>query len=156
MTDKHAKQTWQTWQHNMSDKHVSTIWAWQTNMSPQHDRQTCQHNMVDKHVSIIFSVQYTILVLGVSAGPQARCTFQTAGPHFDLVRARTDHLDKCRAIRFQIMLARTITKCNLTIYFSRGQFSRSPVGTARRQRGASLSRTCQSTTLTSVMKHSRV
>ena len=58
-------------------------------------------------------------VLDISAGPGSFQT--TAGPvratTFDLVLARTGHQDICRAIRFQIMLARTIT--NLIIYFSR-------------------------------------
>ena len=63
--------------------------------------------------------------LDISAGPLARRTFQTARPvratAFDLLLARTYHHDICRAIRFQIMLARTIT--NLIIYFSRGCLS---------------------------------
>ena len=99
--------------------------------------------------------------LDISTGPLARRTFQTAGPvwatTFDLILAHTGHWDICRAIRFQIMLARTIT--NLIINFSRGahptsrQFLCSPFDTARRQHGASRSRTCQSSTLTSVVKH---
>ena len=66
---------------------------------------------------------------------------------FYLSLARTGHLDICRASRFQIVLARTMT--NHSMYFLRGprptsqQFSRSPFATARRQRGASRSRACQ-------------
>ena len=52
--------------------------------------------------------------LDISTGPLARRTFQTAGPvrasAFYLSLARTDHLDICRAIRFQIVLARTDDK----------------------------------------------
>ena len=79
--------------------------------------------------------------LDISAGP-AHFSDRWATT-FDLVLAHTGHLDICRAIRFQIMLARTIT--NLNIYFLR-----SPFATARRQHGAS--RACQSNTLASVIK----
>ena len=61
--------------------------------------------------------------LDISTGPLARRTFQTAGPvrasAFYLSLARTDHLDICRAIRFQIVLARTMT--NHRMYLSRGR-----------------------------------
>ena len=60
--------------------------------------------------------------LDISTGPLARCTFQTAGPvrasTFHISLARTGHLDICRASRFQIVLARTMT--NHSMYFSRG------------------------------------
>ena len=60
--------------------------------------------------------------LDISTGPLARRTFQTAGPvrasTFHLSLARTGHLDICRASRFQIVLARTMT--NHSMYFSRG------------------------------------
>ena len=50
-------------------------------------------------------------------------TLQTTGPvrasTFYLSLARTDHLDICRAIRFQIVLARTMT--NHSMYFSHGR-----------------------------------
>ena len=52
--------------------------------------------------------------LDISTGPVARGIFQTAGPvrasTFYLSLARKDHLDINRATRFQIVLARTITK----------------------------------------------
>ena len=61
--------------------------------------------------------------LDISTGPLARRTFQTAGPvrasTIYLSLACTGHLDICRAIRFQIVLARTIT--NHSMYFSRGR-----------------------------------
>ena len=61
--------------------------------------------------------------LDISTGPLARGTFQTAGPvrasTFYLSLARTGHLDICRATRFQIVLARTMT--NHSMYFSRGR-----------------------------------
>ena len=92
-------------------------------------------------------------VLNISTGPLARRTFQTTGPvrasAFDLSLARTGQWKICRATRFQIVLARTMT--NHSLYFSRGahptsrQFSCSPFATARRQRDASRSRmTCRS------------
>ena len=60
--------------------------------------------------------------LDISTGPLARRTFQTAGPvrasTFHLSLAHTGHLDICRASRFQIVLARTMT--NHSMYFSRG------------------------------------
>ena len=60
--------------------------------------------------------------LDISTGPLARRTFQSAGPvrasAFHLSLARTGHLDICRASRFQIVLARTMT--NHSMYFSRG------------------------------------
>ena len=106
---------------------------------------------------------FVTAALDISTGPLARRTFQTAGPvrasTFNLSLARTGHLDICRASRFQIVLARTMT--NHSMYFSRGprptsrQFSRSPFATARRQRGASRSRACQSNTLTSVFRSRR-
>ena len=59
--------------------------------------------------------------LDISTGPLARRTFQTAGPvrasTFYLSLARTGHLDICRATRFQIVLARTMTIHSM--YFSR-------------------------------------
>ena len=61
--------------------------------------------------------------LDISTGPLARRTFQTAGPvrpsTFYLSLARTGHLDICRATRFQIVLARTMTIHSM--YFSRGR-----------------------------------
>ena len=61
--------------------------------------------------------------LDISTGPLARRTFQTAGPvrasTFHLSLARTGHLDICRATRFQIVLARTMTIHSM--YFSRGR-----------------------------------
>ena len=61
--------------------------------------------------------------LDISTGPLARRTFQTAGPvrasTFYLSLARTGHLDICRATRFQIVVARTMT--NHSMYFSRGR-----------------------------------
>ena len=104
--------------------------------------------------------------LDISTGPLARRTFQTAGPvrasTCYLSLARTGHLDICRATRFQIVVARTMT--NHSIYrgtFRAGarptsrQFSRCPFATARRQRDASLSQACQSNTLTSVFRSRR-
>ena len=103
----------------------------------------------------------SVPALDISTGPLARRTFQTAGPvrasTFYLSLARTGHLDICRATRFKIVLARTMTIHSM--YFSRGrarptsrQFSRIPFATARRQRVASPSRACQSNTLTSVFR----
>ena len=64
-----------------------------------------------------------IAALDISTGPLARRTFQTAGPvrasTFYLSLARTGHLDICRATRFQIVLARTMTIHSM--YFSRGR-----------------------------------
>ena len=61
--------------------------------------------------------------LDISIGLLARRTFQTAGPvrasTFYLSLARTGHLDICRATRFQIVVARTMT--NHSMYFSRGR-----------------------------------
>ena len=61
--------------------------------------------------------------LDISTGPLARRTFQTAGPvwasTFYLSLARTGHPDICRATRFQIVLARTMTIHS--VYFSRGR-----------------------------------
>ena len=61
--------------------------------------------------------------LDISTGPLARSTFQGAGPvrasTFYLSLARTGHLSICRATRFQIVLARTMT--NHSMYFSRGR-----------------------------------
>ena len=61
--------------------------------------------------------------LDISTGPLARRTFQTVGSvrasTFYLSLARTGHLDICRAIRFQIVQARTMT--NHSMYFSRGR-----------------------------------
>ena len=59
--------------------------------------------------------------LDISTGPLARRTFQTAGPvrasTFNLSLARTGHPDICRATRFQIVLARTMTiQC---VFFAR-------------------------------------
>ena len=60
--------------------------------------------------------------LDISTGPLARRTFQTAGPvrasTFYLSLARMGHPDICRAIRFQIVLARTMTTHSM--YFLRG------------------------------------
>ena len=84
-----------------------------------------------------------VAALDISTGPLARRTFQTAGPvrasTFYISLARTDHLDICRAIRFQIVLARTMT--NHIVHFSRGARPTS-------RRDASRSRACQSNTLT--------
>ena len=81
---------------------------------------------------------------------------------FHLSLARTGHLDICRASRFQIVLARTITNHSTGVCtFREGprptsrQFSRSHFATARRQRGASRSRACQSSALTSVFRSRR-
>ena len=61
--------------------------------------------------------------LDISTGPLARRTFQTAGPvrasTFYLSLACAGHPDICRAIRFLIVLARTMT--NHSMYFSRGR-----------------------------------
>ena len=78
---------------------------------------------------------------------------------FYLSLARTGHLDICRAIRFQIVLARTMT--NHSMYFSHGRPPHIPAvfvqsfATARRHRGASRSPACQSNTLTSVFRSRR-
>ena len=85
--------------------------------------------------------------LDISTGPLARRTFQTAGPvrasTFYLSLARTGHLDICRATRFQIVLARTMTIHS--VYFSRGRSPPVPhLGSFRAalllQRDASVSR----------------
>ena len=59
--------------------------------------------------------------LDISTGPLARRTFQTAGPvrasTFFLSLARTGHLDICRATRFQIALARTMTNHSILYIF---------------------------------------
>ena len=102
--------------------------------------------------------------LDIRTGPLARRTFQTTKPvwasTFYLSLARTGHLDICRAIRFQIGLARTMT--NHSKYFSRRRpphisavFAQSFWYTTRRQRVASRSRACQSNTLTSVFRSRR-
>ena len=101
--------------------------------------------------------------LDISTGPLARRTFQTTGPvrasTFYLTLARTGHLDICRATRFQIVVARTMT--NHSMYFSRGRkshlsvVSRCPFATARCQPDASRSQACQSNTLTSVFRSRR-
>ena len=61
--------------------------------------------------------------LDISTGPLARRTFQTAGPvrasTFYLSLAHTGHPDICRATRFQIVLARTMTIHS--VYLSRGR-----------------------------------
>ena len=68
------------------------------------------------------SLKTILTALDISTGPLARRTFQTAGPvrarTFYLSLARTGHLDICRATRFQIVLARTMTIHSM--YFSRG------------------------------------
>ena len=60
------------------------------------------------------------IALDISAGPLVRALFRPPGQFGPqhLILYCTGHQDICRAIRFQIMLARTIT--NLIIYFSRG------------------------------------
>ncbi len=67
------------------------------------------------------SLKTILTALDISTGPLARHTFQTAGPvrasTFYLSLARTGHLDICRATRFQIVLARTMTIHSM--YFSR-------------------------------------
>ena len=78
---------------------------------------------------------------------------------FYLSLARTGHLDICRATRFQIVVARTMT--NHSMYFLRGRPSHisavfaCPFATPRRQRDASRSQACQSNTLTSVFRSRR-
>ena len=78
---------------------------------------------------------------------------------FHLSLARTGHLDICRATRFQIVLARTMT--NHSMYFSRGCpshisavfgqfFCYSETPACRESSGA-----CQSNTLTSVFRSRR-
>ena len=76
-------------------------------------RYLCSRTYVPRYLS----------ALDISTGPLARRTFQTAGPvrasTFYLSLARTGHLDICRATRFQIVLARTMTIHSM--YFSRGR-----------------------------------
>ena len=67
-----------------------------------------------------FPMPHVEPALDISTGP---ARFQTAGPvrastfYFSLTR--TGHIDTCRAIRFKIVLARTMT--NHSMYFSRGR-----------------------------------
>ena len=79
-------------------------------------------NSIDSWIDWFFVSLNFVAALDISTGPLARRTFQTAGPvrasTFHLSLARTDHLDICRASRFQIVLARTMT--NHSMYFSRG------------------------------------
>ena len=97
----------------------------------------------------------TTAALDISTGP-AHFSDRRAST-FYLSLARTDHLDICRATRFQIVVARTMT--NHSMYFSRGRKSHLPVvfplsfATARRQRDAS--QACQPNTLTSVFRSRR-
>ena len=76
---------------------------------------TIHHVRVATDLSRVIGRQINHLMsaLDISTGPLARRTFQTAGPvrasTFHLSLARTDHLDICRASRFQIVLARTMT-----------------------------------------------
>ena len=96
--------------------------------------------------------------LDISTGPLARRTFQTAGPvrasTFYLSLARTGHPDICRATRFQIVLARTMTIHS--VYFSRGRPSHISAVFAQpfcySETPASPSLACQSNTLTSVFR----
>ena len=73
--------------------------------------------------SCISASCHSMSALDISTGPLARRTFQTAGPvrasTFYLSLARTGHPDICRATRFQIVLARTMTIHS--VYFSRGR-----------------------------------
>ena len=99
----------------------------------------------------------TTAALDISTGP-AHFSDRRAST-FYLSLARTDHLDICRATRFQIVVARTMT--NHSMYFSRGRKSHLSVvfplsfATARRQRDASRSQAYQSNTLTSVFRSRR-
>ena len=72
-------------------------------------------SLVDRDKSLVEAA------LDISTGPLARRTCQTAGPvrasTFYLSLARTGHPDICRATRFQIVLARTMTiQC---VFFAR-------------------------------------
>ena len=93
--------------------------------------------------------------LDISTGPLAWSTFQTAGSvrasTFYLSLARTGHLSICQATRFQIVLAQTMT--NHSMYFSCGSPSHISAVFAQ---SASRSWACQSNTLTSVFRSSRM